>query len=474
DMDIAREAMSALEYLRRRGVVADLAIINERATSYAQDMQHALDQMADNLRHRLPGGRQHVFTVRDDLQDEGATLAVLAAARVVLHTRNGKIVDQVNRAVSLFATPRTIDGDVEWPGLPPSLPTTSKTAQAPDGSDLDFWNGFGGFSKDGTEYVVRLDANSTTPHPWINVIANENFGFHVSAEGAGFTWSQNSRDYQVTPWTNDPVINRPGEGFYVADLDSGRTYATVSALNLDPAATFEARHGLGYSTFVSRHGDLEIELTQTVDRDRPVKLSKIRLKNTSGGARKFRIYGYAEWVLGNNPARTAPFVLSTFDEQTGALFASNPYDIDHSGRYAFLAGPEQPLGYTTSRREFIGRNGTIKLPQAVARASTLTGSIESESDPCAAIAFDIQLAPGQSRDMTFLLGETDTAEAAADLVRSVRAEGFETILNTNRDFWTGFTGKLSVETGDKAFDNLVNRWLPYQALACRIFARAGF
>ncbi|MEC9462874.1 MAG: glucoamylase family protein, partial [Pseudomonadota bacterium] len=215
DMDIAREAMSALEYLRRRGVVADLAIINERATSYAQDMQHALDQMADNLRHRLPGGRQHVFTVRDDLQDEGATLAVLAAARVVLHTRNGKIVDQVNRAVSLFATPRTIDGEVEWAGLPPALPAPAKPARPVDGTDLDFWNGFGGFSKDGKEYVVRLDGTTCTPHPWINVIANENFGFHVSAEGAGFTWTQNSRDYQVTPWTNDPVINRPGEAFYV-------------------------------------------------------------------------------------------------------------------------------------------------------------------------------------------------------------------------------------------------------------------
>ncbi len=203
-----------------------------------------------------------------------------------------------------------------------------------------------------------------------------------------------------------------------------------------------------------------------------MKLSKIRLKNVSGEARKFRIYGYAEWVLGNNPARTAPFVLSTFDEETGALLASNPYEINYPGRFAFLAGPEQPDGYTASRREFIGRHGTIKLPQAVARASGLTGSIESESDPCAAIAFDIELAPGQSRDMTFLLGETDTADGAVDLVKSVRAAGFETVLKTNRDFWTGFTGKLSVDTGDKAFDNLVNRWLPYQALACRIFARA--
>jgi cyclic beta-1,2-glucan synthetase len=474
DMDIAREAMSALEYLRRRGVVADLAIINERATSYAQDMQHAIDHLAENLKHRLPPGRPHVFTVRDDLMDEGATLALLAAARVVLHTRNGKIVDQINRAVSLFAAPRAIDSDADWVGLPPALPAPADQPAEIDGSDLDFWNGTGGFSKDGSEYVVRLSGMAATPQPWINVITNEQFGFHVSAEGAGFTWSQNSRDYQLTPWTNDPVVNRPGEAFYVADLGSGRSYATVSALNADPAAQFETRHGLGYSTFASSHDDLEIEMTQTVDRNRPVKLAKIRVKNASDTARTFRVYGYAEWVLGNNATRTAPFVLSSYDEETGALLASNPYEINYPGRFAFLAGPDQPAGYSTNRREFIGRNGTIKLPQAVARLSKLSDSIDSESDPCAALAFDIELAPGQSRELTFFLGETDTMEGAVDLIKSVRTTGFKTVLEETSTFWKGVASQVSVQTGDKAFDHMVNGWLPYQALACRIFARAGF
>ncbi|CAH0338566.1 glucoamylase family protein [Rhizobium sp. CECT 9324] len=478
DIEIAREALSALEYLRRRGLVIDLAIVNERATSYAQDMQHALDQLAENLRHRLPdgAGRQHVFTVRNDLNDETATQALLGAARVVLHARNGKIVDQVNRAVSLFATPRVPDGaEPEWPGIIPALPAAIEaTAKAPDGNDLDFWNGFGGFSRDGSEYVVRLAAGSATPQPWINVITNEQFGFHVAAEGAGFTWSQNSRDYQLTPWTNDPVTNRPGEAFYVADLESGRTYAPVSALNQDNDARFETRHGQGYSIFASQHGDLDIELTQTVDRERPVKLSRLVLRNTGTESRIFRVYGYAEWILGNNGQKTAPFVLSTYDEETGALLATNPFDINYPGRFAFLAGPSAPVGHTSSRREFIGRHGTIKLPQALARTAKLSGSIDTESDPCAALAFDIEIGAGQQRDLTFLLGETDTAEKATALVTTMRGVDFDSVLEANRAFWNGFTGQLQVSTGDKAFDHLVNRWLPYQALACRIFARAGF
>ncbi|MGX5667132.1 GH36-type glycosyl hydrolase domain-containing protein [Rhizobium daejeonense] len=478
DIDIAREALSGLEYLRRRGVTADLAIVNERATSYIQDMQHALDRIAENMRNRLQdvSGRQHVFTVRHDLMDENGSQALLAAARVVFHARNGKIVDQINRAVSLFATPRIPDGsEGEWAGLLPATPASAPVATTPvTADDLDMWNGFGGFAKDGTEYVVRLDAATSTPQPWINVIANEQFGFHVSAEGAGFSWSQNSRDYQVTPWSNDPVTNRPGEAFYVVDLESRNTYVPFQSLNLNDSARFETRHGLGYSVFASRHDGLELELTQTVDRNRPVKLSRLVLKNTGGEARTYRVYGYAEWVLGNNAQKTAPFVLASHDEETGALFATNPYDINYPGRIAFLAGIETPAGFTASRREFIGRHGTIRMPQALARQSRLSGSIDTEGDPCAAIAFDIEVPAGAEKDVTFLLGETATAEAARALIGEIRKEDFQSILTTTKSFWMDFTGKLKVRTGDQSFDNLVNRWLPYQALACRIFARAGF
>ncbi|WP_170253470.1 GH36-type glycosyl hydrolase domain-containing protein [Ciceribacter naphthalenivorans] len=479
DIEIAREAMSALEYLRRRGIIADLAIVNERATSYAQDMQHALDQLAENLRHRLPdgsSGKPHVFVVRNDLIEESASQALIAAARVVLHARNGKVVDQINRAVSLFANPRNPDGsEAEWPGLLPTAPSaTAASAPASDGKGLEFWNGFGGFAQDGKEYVVRLAGRNSTPQPWINVIANEKFGFHVSAEGAGFTWTGNSRDHQLTPWTNDPVINRPGEAFYVADLETGRTFSPFSALNLDEKARFEARHGLGYSVFLSQNDGLELELTQTVDRDRPAKLSRLVLRNKGSDLRSLRVYGYAEWVLGNNAQKSAPFVLSSFDEDTGALFATNPYDINYPGRTAFLAGLGTPDGYTASRREFIGRHGSIRMPQALARQSHLSGSADTESDPCAALAFDIDVPAGAERDITFLLGETETNAAARELIGALRKEGFPSVLSATRDFWSSFTDQLQVKTDDRAFDTLVNRWLPYQALACRIFARAGF
>ncbi|MCM2476645.1 protein ndvB [Rhizobium sp. CG5] len=477
DIEVVREALSAQEYLHKRGVIADLVIVNERATSYAQDMQHALEHLCENLRlHQGDGAQQHVFAVRRDLMEESTWQALLAAARVVFHARNGKIVDQVNRATSLFASPRVPDGmDMEWQGLPPTLALSAPAAPVEDlGSGLDFWNGYGGFTPDGSEYVVRLAAGQTTPQPWINVISNEHFGFHVSAEGAGFSWSRNSRDYQLTPWSNDPVSNRPGEAIYVADLDDGAVYSPFAAIGRREDSRFESRHGLGYSVFRSDNRGLELEVMQTVDAREPVKLSRLIIRNSSNQARRLRVYGYVEWVLGNNPQKTAPFVLASKDEETGALFATNPYSIDYSGRIAFLTADLPASGFTASRREFVGRNGTVQLPQSVAKASPLSNSVETEGDPCAALAYDLELSAGEEREICFILGDTTDVQAARDLITASRAKGFAGSLEETKTFWTGFSGHLKVKTADKAFDHLVNNWLPYQTLGCRIRARAGF
>jgi cyclic beta-1,2-glucan synthetase len=475
DMAVAKEAIAAQEYLYSRGVVSDLVVFNERAASYAQEMQHGIEYLTENARRtgQQEGQRQHVFSLRRDIQDEAASEGLIAASRVVLHARNGKMIDQLNRTTSIFAPPTDKDVDVDRrPLLKGEIfaPVPDETA-AP--TDLDFWNGYGGFASDGSEYVVRLRGGQSTPSPWINVISNENFGFHVSAEGAGFTWAKNSRDYQLTPWSNDPVINRPSEAFYIHDLGTGTVSTPFAALSRDPESQFETRHGLGYSVFSTEQDGLKLEVTQTVDRTRAAKLSQMVLRNTGGEVRRLRIYGYVEWMLGSNPQRSLPFILSSRDEATGTVFATNPYSIEHR-RFAFLSLSEQPTGFTTSRREFIGRFGSVSSPSAVMAGSELTGSLDLDGDPCAAIAYDIELAPGEEKAITFFLGDAASREEAQALVAELRSESFEAVLSKTRGFWTGFTGRLKINTPDTGMNNLVNHWLPYQALGCRIMARTAF
>jgi cyclic beta-1,2-glucan synthetase len=477
DLGIAREALMAQEYLRSRGLVADLVIVNERASSYAQDMQHALDAACENFRRlgQADGLRQHIFAVRRDLMDADTWHALLAAARVVFHAANGTITDQINRAVALFAPPVKPVREIEAEAVV-NLPVLEAPISLPieDLLDLDYWNGFGGFSRDGSKYVIRLRGGQATPQPWINVIANASFGFHVAGEGGGFTWSRNSRDYQLTPWTNDPVVNRPGEAFYIKDVETGATITPFAALSRDQAQVFETRHGHGYSVFTTGKDGLEIELLQTVDPERPIKISRLRIRNRGQAARRLRGFAYVEWVLGNNPQKTHPYVITSRDEETGALFATNPYSLDYSGRTAFLAARGETSGHTTSRREFIGKAGSIHMPTAILSGQALSNRAEFDGDPAAALSVDFTLSPGEERDLYIYLGDAADAAEARSLLRETREQDFETVLKSVHAFWNGFKGTVSVKTPDRAFDLMVNGWLPYQALSCRIRARAAF
>jgi cyclic beta-1,2-glucan synthetase len=490
DLTIVRKALLAQEYLRARGLIADLVILNERSTSYAQDLQRAIESLCENARLRgaSDGPRQHIFAVRHDLMDKRTYDTLIAASRIVLHTRNGKLSDQIARvavasppAMPLPAPPASIGGPIGRPGElvtvsrpGSSAPSLHMPAITPTGDDLEFWNGFGGFADNGATYVVRLRGGEATPQPWINVISNGTFGFHVAAEGAGFTWSSNSRDYQLTPWTNDAVVNRPGEAFYIVDRDSGAVSTPFAALSNDLGQFFEARHGQGISRFTTRTGDLALDLAQIVHPDQPVKLSRLTITNTSSVERRLRVHGYVEWVLGNNRAKTAPFVIPSFDPTVGMLSAANPYSIAFDNRVAFFACSQQDIAYSVSRREFIGINGSVMRPHAVTTMEALSSSLATQGDPCAAIAADILLQPGEEHAIVFALGDTDNVDAARRLVDVDLEQAFADAARDTEAEWREFLATIQVETPDRAMDFMVNSWLPYQSLACRIRARSAF
>ncbi len=473
DLPIARKALRAQEYLRLRGLLVDLVLLNEHATSYSQDLQNALDSLCENARLRglsHDGPHHHIFTLRRDLMGESTYQALLAAARVAFHARNGKLSTQIERAEAL-PEPRDSVHDIR--PLPPALYQPAKRPPSPRVGDLAFWNGFGGFSRDGREYVLRHGMGQATPQPWINVISNGTFGFHVAAEGGGFTWSQNSRDYQLSPWSNDAVVDTPGEALFIADLSSGAVLSPFSALGTGTSARFETRHGMGYSRFTSEDRDLEIELTQTVHPKDPVKLSRLRITNRGALARSLRVYGYVEWVLGNNRDKTAPFITSTHDSQTGTLIACNTFGTEYSGRAAFLSCDGPSISVTASRAEFVG-SGSVRRPEAVRGRRRLSGRVAQTGDPCAAIASDILLASGETAEIQFILGDAGSQEEVRALVGRHKGADFEATLEAVRASWSAFLDVLRIKTPDPAFDIMVNGWLPYQTLACRLRARSAF
>jgi cyclic beta-1,2-glucan synthetase len=469
ELGLVREALQAVEYLRMKRLIVDLVIVNERATSYVQDLQIALEAMvrASQSRPQIGGERPpgHIFMLRADMIAAEARALLGSVARIVLVGERGRMVDQLEGAPEARPMARLV--------RPPQA-HASELQIARRGPDLEYFNGFGGFSDDGREYTVVLGPGQSTPAPWINVVANEQFGFHASAEGGGYAWSVNSREHQLTPWSNDPVTDRPGQCIYLRDDETGDIWTPTALPIRDDSSTYVARHGWGYSRFENTSHGIASELIEYVPLADPVKISRITVRNVSSSNKRLSVVGYAEWVLGQSRPAAAPFVITSLDAATRAILAKNPWNPAFAERTAFLDMRGKQEQWTADRREFLGRNGSIGWPAALSRETPLSGRVGAGIDPCAAMLTEIEIKPGESREIVFLLGDASSEAEARTLIARYREADLDAILADVRAFWEQTLGTVQVKTPDRSMDIMLNGWLTYQTLAARVWARSGF
>jgi cyclic beta-1,2-glucan synthetase len=468
DIDIARQLLRAHEYWRMKQLPVDLVILNERTTSYLQDLQTALEtQLRMSQSHPQLGAdhtRGSVFLLRTDLISEETQARLSSVARVVLLAQRGSLADQLDR-VGAPAAPAM------W--RPMRSPYLEAKALAPVSQNLEFFNGLGGFSADGREYVTLLGPGQTTPAPWINVIANPEFGFQVAAEGGGFTWALNSRENQITPWSNDPVTDRAGEVLYLRDEESGELWGPTAAPLRDQGAYYAARHGQGYSRFEHTSHGIELDLSVYVPTADPIKISRLTIRNISRRLRKLSVTAYVEWVLGTSRAATAPFIVTAIDPATGAMFAHNPWSSLFEARVAFadLAGSQTQ--WTADRREFLGRHGTLERPAGLSGRAALSGRVGAGLDPCCALRTNLELAADQEVEVVFFLGQAASAREAQTLLGRYRSADLDAVFGTVVRYWDDVLGMVQVKTPDRSLDIILNRWMLYQTLVCRLWARSA-
>ena len=467
-LDIARQLLLAHEYWRMKNFGVDLVILNERAASYVQDLQIAIETMVRTSQSRNPASAVNptggVYVVRADLMSAETRALLVSVARVVLTGQRGSLVEQLDRvpviqarAAAIRVQPRT------WTA--PSAPTIPA---------LEFSNGLGGFAGDGRDYVIVMRPGHTTPAPWINVIANSDFGFQCSAEGSGFTWSVISRENQVTPWSNDPVGDRPGEVIYLRDEDSGEVWSATAHPVRDDAATYVTRHGRGYSRFEHTSREIAVTLTLFVPLSDSIKVSQLSLHNRSGRARRLSVTTYAEWVLGASRTASAAYVTTALDETTGALLARNRWSPAFASRVAFCDMGGRQTQWTSDRREFIGRGETLSSPVALAGSSPLSGRVGAGLDPCGAMRTVMTIASGETAEIRVLLGQAASVEEAQTLVTKYRTADLGAVLAEVTEFWRETLEGVQVSTPDRAMDIMLNGWLLYQTLVCRVWARSAF
>ncbi len=469
NVELVRQLVQAHAYWRLKGLAVDLVIWNEDHAGYRQVLQdQILSLVAGGVETEVmdrPGG---IFVrSAEQISDEDRIL-FQSVARVVLSDGAGTLAEQVDRPLPApVRVPRLV------PVRAPSPEPGDSAEIAP--RELILRNGIGGFTPDGREYVITTTPHQITPAPWVNVLANPHFGSVISESGGAYTWGENAHEFRLTPWHNDPVTDASGEAFYLRDEESGRFWSPTP-LPRRGKTPYVSRHGFGYSVFEHTEDGIVSELWVYVAHDEPVKFSQLRVRNTSGRTRRLSATGYVEWVLGDLRPRTAMHVTTEVDPVSGALYARNPYNAEFPGRVGFFDVDDLERTVTCDRAEFIGRNGTLESPAALARTH-LSGRAGAGLDPCAAIQVAFDLADGEERQITFRLGMGGTpggTDAAALVPRLRGHTAARRALEAVWQYWNHTLGAVQVHTPDESLNVLTNGWLLYQTIGCRLWGRSGY
>ncbi|MEI6413094.1 MAG: glucoamylase family protein [Pseudomonadota bacterium] len=466
-IELVQQLVQAHAYWRLKGLSVDLVIWNEDHAGYRQQLQEQiLGLIAAGVEAHVinrPGG---IFIRPADQISSEDRILFQTVARAILSDSRGTLAEQLGRRGPL---------GVRVPRLRPARVHRADPPQAAGSrADLIFFNGLGGFTPDGREYIITTAPGQTTPAPWVNVLANPRFGTILSESGAAYTWNENAHEFRLTPWHNDPVTDASGEALYLRDEESGH-YWSPTPLPCGGKTPYVCRHGFGYSVFEHVEEGIRSELWVYVASDAPVKFSVLKLQNQTNQPRRLSATGYVEWVLGDLRPKSSLHVITAIDP-SGALFAENPYHTEFAGHIAFFDVDDVTRTVSGDRTEFLGRNGTLGQPAAMMR-SRLSGKVGAALDACAAIQVNFELAAHATHEVVFRLGVVSRqgAEDAGTWVHRWRGpSAARAALEAVWAYWTRTLGAVQVETPDPALNLLANGWLLYQTLACRLWARSGY
>ncbi len=465
-IDMVRQMLNAHEYWSAKGLKVDLVIVNMEESTYDQALQHSLQEFIASSHARDKQNKSGgIFLLSRCTVPEEDIRFISAIARLVINSDKGSLISQIKNSNKVLD---------EVQELPVSKIEHNYIPYKHEKPDLEYFNGYGGFDLKNNEYNIILNNYKNTPAPWINVISNGKFGFNVSENGVSYSWYKNSRENKITNWTNDPVEDGESEEIYLRNEDNGRVWS-ISPKPVRDNGEYIIKHGFGYSIFTHEFEGIIGEITMFAAKEHSAKLCIVKLKNNTNEKRKISITYYARMVLGVNPEHTAQYISTYYNHDEQYIYANNPYNKYFNKLYAYLKiiGGDD-ISYTGNRKEFFGRSGSVECPKALKKAG-LSNTSGSGFDPCISMSCKVNLEPDEEKYLTIILGEDESIENINEIVHKfsdINAVNNELLLV--KKGWSDILGKIRVKTPDKTMDILLNGWLMYQTISCRLWSKTAF
>ncbi len=487
DVEILYELLKAHEYWRLKDLRVDLVILIKEENTYFNPLRAIVNEIVESVQTLdAIKMRGDIFILNENNIPKEDLYLLYAVARMSFEAQNGPMAVQYATAYEIVATahePQIIVGNeiqsLNYIKQETLIESIGFKAPAPfDPNALQFFNGIGGFSSDGTTYEIHLENDQTTPLPWSNVIANKDFGFLTTESGGGYTWYGNSRENKLTPWSNDAVSDTPSEIIYLRDdtlvdgISSKGDLWTMTALPIRESEPYTIEHGFGYTKFNHTSHGITQELTQFVPLEGAAKINLIALRNDSDIERTLTVTYYAKPVLGDFESKTAMHLHSEITD-SGTLTVRNPYNQEYPNQVLFMESSITERFVCGDRREFFG-NGSLQSPELLGK-NILNNHVGSGLDSCMAMQVTVSIKPLETVELVLVLGIAENADSLAERANQFRTVDIaEQILHEVKAFWHDKLTRVQVETPDPAMNILLNGWLIYQVITCRMWARTAF
>lgn len=464
NISVIREVLKSYEYFKTKNLKFDLIILDEEKNSYDKYLREAIfKEIANNqLSYMLNSG---IFVI-DDNRDLDL---FLLRANFIIDANKGSIKNVLNELEEDYLySIKNIAQDKKENIIKTEYENINNYFNV---QNLKYYNEYGGFSEDGTEYRIKQNANTPIPTVWSHVMANKKFGTLVTNNMAGFTWSRNSRLNRITAWSNNIVTDEPSEVIYIKDKDLMESWSVGKNPKPD-GNEYSVIYGFGYAKYYHSNCGITQETEVFIPTNDNIKVNILNLKNTTQDKRNLSLIYYIKPVLGEDELKSNGYINLNFNKNSNLILAENLYDNGISNKL-FVSSSEPIISYTGNKVSFIG-NGNIANPESLEKIS-LTNENSLGNSSCIAIQMDITIYPYENKEISLIIGEGDSSLEVQDLaykysdIKKCKKELLEV-----KDFWKNKISRIQVKTPSESMNIMLNGWLIYQTIACRLWSKSAF